>query len=314
MKRFSVSALCCAGWLWHSGLAAVDFESQIAPILEDRCYRCHGDEDVKGGLSLDSPIGILTGGEVGEVLVPEDPNASSLYILTTYPKDDPDYMPQKGKGLSKREQDLLKAWIAEGASFGDDFVAPIQSPARKKFADADPDNARNYIILGDAVEIVARLRDAGLLVDTVNHDASLFEVNYTYAEREAGAFDFEALGPLEDSLRKIILARTEVTAADLIGLENFQSIEYLDMSRTSVGDDALDSISKLKNLKFLNLRDTEVSDRGIQKLSGLPSLGKVYLWGSQATAEGAKRLERRLQNASVSIGTRISPPPRRTGP
>ena len=85
------------GWIGLGVMAlspsyAVDFDKQILPILEEKCYRCHGDEKVKGELRLDSPEAILAGGEYGEILIPGDPNESSLYVLTTYPKDDADYM------------------------------------------------------------------------------------------------------------------------------------------------------------------------------------------------------------------------------
>ncbi len=291
---------------------AVDFERQIQPFLEKKCYRCHDEEKVKGELRLDSPEGILAGGEYGDILIPGDPNESSIYLLTTYPKDDPDYMPQKGKGLTKSEQSLLKIWIEEGATFGEGFVHVPEPKVKAKFEEADPSTERNYMITGEAVEIVARLRESGIQVDTVNHDSSLFEVSYTYADRVAGSFDFETLGALKDSLVKLTLARTEVSSEDLSTIAGFARIEFLDLSRTSVGDDALGHVAKLENLKYLNLRDTSVTDEGLKKLAGLKQLEKVYLWGSAVTASGAKRLEKSLSGAEVNVGSELRAP-RRAG-
>lgn len=294
--------------------APVDFVSQIQPILEEKCYRCHDAKEVKGDLRLDSPEGIMAGGKSGPVLMPGFPDESPVYFMTTYPKDDPDYMPQKGKGLSKGERDLLRAWIAEGALFEEGFVhAPIKK-VRSKFSESDPDESRKYRIRGEAIEVVAKLKESGLLVDTVNHDASLFEVSYTYADRKAGRFGFQSLEPLKDSLKKVTLARTEVTSSDLEALQDFNGIEFLDLSRTGIGDEALEHVAQLEGLKILNLRDTNVSDIGLQKLVGLSNLEKVHVWGSSVTPSGAKWLESRIKGVEVNVGVPILAPRRRNGP
>ncbi len=310
MKTQFVLFLCAFGWLKCFANAAVDYDREIKPLLEEKCYRCHDGEKVKGDLRLDSPEGILAGGENGAILVPGKPNESSVFIMTTYPKEDPDYMPQKGKGLSKSEQTLLKSWIEEGALFGDGFAHKPNPAVKQKFEGADPDASRKYMIMGDALKVVTELRNSGLLVDTVNHDASLFEVSYTYAELETGQFNFTALVPLKDSLKKLSLARTRIRSEDLESLADLNSIEYLDLSRTEIDDDALEYVSRLKNLKTLNLRDTNISDSGLQKLEKLKGLERVYVWRTAVTPVGVKRLEKRVEGVSVNFGTPILAPNR----
>lgn len=311
-KARALVFLCGAASVLANG-ATVDYEGEIRPLLEEKCYRCHGDEEVKGDLRLDSPQAIVAGGEYGDVLVPGDPNESSLYVLTTYPKDDPDYMPQKGKGLSGKEQAMLKKWIEEGASFGDGFVHAPRPKVGSKFDEADPASQRKYQIMGEALDAVAELRASGLLVDTVNHDSSRFEISYTYGERAAGDFDFRELDPLGDAIVKISFARTEVSARDLESLAGFAGLEGLDLSRTSIGDDAMANLAKLENLRYLNLRDTKVSDDGLEALGSLKGLERVYLWGSQATEAGARRLEKALGEGVVVFGGNLTRP-RRAGP
>lgn len=308
--RWAFHFVVLAGMACLSG-APIDFEEKIKPILEEKCYRCHDEEKVEGDLRLDSPEGILAGGEGGVIIVPGKPNESLMYVLTTYPKDDPDYMPQKGKGLTRAQQGLLKAWIEEGALFGAGFVHTPKNKVKSKFSDTDLDTSRKYMIMGDAVEIVAKLRNSGLLVDTVNHDASRFEVIYTYAERQSGTFDFDSLAPLKDSLKKLTLARSEVRSVDLEPLKRLTSIEYMDLSRTKIDDSAMEYVSEMENLIYLNLRNTGVTDSGIQKLAKLRQLEKVYVWGSLVTPAGAKQLEKRLEGVSVILGTPIIAPSRR---
>jgi len=280
-----------------------DFHADIEPILADKCYRCHGDDKVKGGLRLDSPESIMNGGDGGEVLVPGEPIGSLLYLMTTYLKDDPDYMPQKGEGLSQEEQNLLRAWIEKGASFGEGFEPMLKPTVGKKYVDTDLKGT--YKIVGEPIRIVSELKEMGVLVDTVNHDASRFELVYTYANIPAGSFDFGEAAQLGDSLVKLSLSRTSVTDADLQALKQLPSIEYLDLSRTGVGDLGVTHVVELANLSYLNLRDTNVTDESIEQLSRMKSLKQVYLWGSQFTQSGANELQECLPGAVVVFDTGI---------
>lgn len=281
----------------------VDYSAEIEPILEEKCYRCHGDDKVKGGLRLDSPGSIMSGGDGGTVLVPGKPIDSLLYLMTTYPEDDPDYMPQKGEGLSQTEQTLLKNWIEAGALFGEGFKHEAKPTIGKKYSDTGLKGT--YKIVGDAVHVVSKLQDIGVLVDTVNHDAKRFELVYTYAELPGGSFDFRVAAELGEALVKLSLSRTSVADEDLKRLKRLQSIEYLDLSRTSIGDQGVAHIVEMPNLFYLNLRDTNVSDDSIEYLSQMENLKQIYLWGSGITESAAKGLQDRLPGAVVVFDTDI---------
>ena len=286
---------------------SVDFHADIEPILEEKCYRCHADDKVKGGLRLDSPRSIMNGGDGGAVLVPGKSIDSLLYLMTTYPEDDPDYMPQKGEGLSQAEQKLLKDWIEAGALFGEGFKHEIKSSIGNKYSDTGVKGT--YKIVGDAVVVASNLREMGVIVDTVNHDAKRLELVYTYADIHAGSFGFSEAAKLGDALVKLSLSRTSVANEDLEKLKLLPSIEYLDLSRTDISDEGMAHIAEMPNLSYLNLRDTDVSDQSIEQLSRMENLKQVYLWGSQFTAPGVVALQKRLPKAAVvfdtSIGTEI---------
>jgi mono/diheme cytochrome c family protein len=97
----------------------VDFEKQVWPILETSCVSCHGTKEQFSNLRLDSPAAILKGGDLGKVVVAGEPEKSPLYVRTSLPDDDLDLMPVEGERLNEEQVDVLKRWIAEGASFGD---------------------------------------------------------------------------------------------------------------------------------------------------------------------------------------------------
>src|SRR6478736_5219580 len=54
------------------------FESKVRPVLLDRCVKCHGPEQTKGGLRLDRREGLIQGGDTGAVIVAGQPEASRL--------------------------------------------------------------------------------------------------------------------------------------------------------------------------------------------------------------------------------------------
>lgn len=105
----------------------VDFEKQILPIFKERCFECHQKEytDAKGKLKkpkgkfrMDNPELLTKGGEEGGNLTPGDAAKSTVYTTTTLPDSDDKAMPPKGDRLTADQQNLIKQWITEGASFG----------------------------------------------------------------------------------------------------------------------------------------------------------------------------------------------------
>ena len=100
---------------------AVDFAKQVFPILNSKCSECHSEKKgkTKGDFAIDRKEDIQSNVKAGS------PDASSLVITVTLPKDDEDVMPPKGKNmLTPAEVKVLKDWIQEGASFDAAGAAP----------------------------------------------------------------------------------------------------------------------------------------------------------------------------------------------
>src|SRR5690606_13959459 len=55
----------------------ITFEKDIAPIIVARCLRCHGDDNPRGGLQMDTFGGIVAGCG-GKLVVPGNAGASML--------------------------------------------------------------------------------------------------------------------------------------------------------------------------------------------------------------------------------------------
>ncbi|MCA9021662.1 MAG: DUF1549 domain-containing protein, partial [Planctomycetaceae bacterium] len=105
----------------------IDFQRDIAPILQSRCLSCHQDRIRQGGLALHSKVEIDKGGESGEIIDPGDPDASSLMDLIT-PYEGTAEMPRDAAPLTEVEVQLFRDWIKQGASWPENFV--LEPPMR----------------------------------------------------------------------------------------------------------------------------------------------------------------------------------------
>lgn len=113
-------------------LAATDadiayFETDIRPILAERCFECHGPEEQESDLRLDHISTILKGGEYGAALVAGKPEESNIVEAINW--SDPDFQMPPKKKLSDEEIDKLTKWIAMGAPWPDE---PLPADAVEK--------------------------------------------------------------------------------------------------------------------------------------------------------------------------------------
>ena len=112
------------------GLAlAVDFATQVHPILAGRCVPCHSGATPPAGLLLTSRASLLAGGASGPALVPGNSGASLLIQKITGQRGA--IMPASGEPLTAAQIATLRAWIDAGAVWPEPapipagWIAPI---------------------------------------------------------------------------------------------------------------------------------------------------------------------------------------------
>ncbi len=93
------------------------FESKVRPLLIQHCYSCHGPENQKSNLRVDSLHALLAGGDHGAALVPGDTSKSLLVGVLDYSGEI--QMPPSGK-LAQSEIDTLVEWVRMGAPWPND--------------------------------------------------------------------------------------------------------------------------------------------------------------------------------------------------
>jgi hypothetical protein len=90
--------------------ATVSFVEDVFPILESRCYNCHGGQRVEEGLLLGSYEELMAGSENGPVIVPGDAE-NSLLVEEIVTQE----MPKRGPKLTPPQVQLIIDWVNSGA-------------------------------------------------------------------------------------------------------------------------------------------------------------------------------------------------------
>lgn len=99
----------------------VTYATDIKPIFDASCVKCHSGKKPKARLKLDSLEGALKGSKDGKVITPGDSAHSDLVLAVAHAGDDPDdWMPPvKNKAgikpLTPDQVGLIRAWIDQGA-------------------------------------------------------------------------------------------------------------------------------------------------------------------------------------------------------
>jgi hypothetical protein len=92
-------------------------EKDVLPILEAKCFQCHGEALKMGNLDLRTREAILKGGDKGPAVMPGKAD-NSLLIHRVTGKVAPKMPMPPMPALSEREVAVLKDWIEQGANWG----------------------------------------------------------------------------------------------------------------------------------------------------------------------------------------------------
>lgn len=88
----------------------ISFANDVVPILQSRCWKCHGGEEIKEGLDLTTFAAIMAGSENGPVVTPGDADNSLLAEQVVSQE-----MPKRGPKLTPLQVQVIVEWIQQGA-------------------------------------------------------------------------------------------------------------------------------------------------------------------------------------------------------
>ena len=99
----------------------VTYATDIKPVLDNSCVKCHSGDKPKAHLKLDTLEGALKGGKDGKVITPGDSAKSMLVQAVAHLTADKDsWMPPLHNRanigpLTPDQIGLIRAWIDQGA-------------------------------------------------------------------------------------------------------------------------------------------------------------------------------------------------------
>ena len=99
------------------------FAYEVYPLLEAKCFACHGDDpsEIEGDFDIRTLESLLKGGESGKTgLIPGNPEKSPIYVAAH--RSDPDFLmpPKENDKLTEDQLKWLYQWIAGQAPWPDE--------------------------------------------------------------------------------------------------------------------------------------------------------------------------------------------------
>jgi mono/diheme cytochrome c family protein/uncharacterized membrane protein len=297
---------------------AVVYNDMVKPLLEARCYSCHGPNKKKGKLRLDTEEFILKGGEDGKTIIAGDAEASGLIERLLLPQSDDDHMPPKEKPqLTQQEIALLNWWVSSGAHFSKkvkdlqqtEKIKPVLLALQK--GDATEEESK----LSDVPEaevskaddvVIKKLQAAGVIVVPVAQNSNYLSVNFVTAVSTADSV-MKLLGSLKKQLLWLKLNNATVNDHAVEFIKECKAITRLQLNNTAITDKAIATIKLLPQLQSLNLVGTKITAEAVLQLQSLKTLKHIYLYKTAVTRNSWAALQKAFPSAKIDSGNYVVP-------
>ncbi len=194
------------------------FDKQVKPVLAERCYECHSKnaDDIEAALELDSPTGMMRGGDSGAVVIPHDVQKSLLLRMLRHEADVSPMPPDER--LADEVISAFEEWIRLGAPDSREDTGPTARDERLRAGQ------RHWSFQPPQPVEPPRVRKSDWPRSAIDH--------FVLARMEAAG-----LTPVADASRRALVRRVFF---DLIGLP--PSPEEV---ASFLADDSADSLAKL---------------------------------------------------------------------
>jgi uncharacterized membrane protein len=289
------------------------YTSKVLPLLESRCYECHGNGKRKGGLQMDVRASLVSKNEDGAwIAQPGDPAHSLMIERCLLPAEDDEAMPPEGDRLKAAELEVLRTWIADGVVMPE-TAAPAAGRAAERGAadagrgrDAGPGAgayAAGLAPLGtQEVAEAAALRDKGINAVPVAAGASTFVVSVPGGKGVDDAA-LAALVPLAPRIEELSLARASVTDAGMMQLPQMPAVRSVRVDNTQLTDVGITALlSRTLDAETVNLVGSGATDRVFTMLAKLPHLRRVYVFETKVTAAGIDAFRASRPGVDIVVG------------
>lgn len=295
---------------------AAVYDDIVQPILQNKCYNCHGPNKQKGKYRMDITEDLIKGGKEGGAIVLGNAEESEIIRRLLLPKDDKHHMAPSGRAqLTENEIALLHWWIEKGADFNklvkdieqSEKIKPmllaLQSDQQKK--EVPPIIPVEEVKAANENDI-QKLKDAGMVVMPVAQNSNYVMVNFVMAP-QAGDKEVELLTAIKEQLVWLKMGNTKITDDALAIIGMFPNIIQLQLNNTEVSDKGMEFLKNLQKLQSLSLVGTEVTESGVRVLSEIKSLQSIYLYQTAVDKATIEELQGLFSVAKLDTGGYIVP-------
>jgi len=274
--------ICC---LIFGGLVSAigietDYGTDIAPILEQYCVKCHGPDKQKGRYRLDTYDRLLTPGSSGEnPIILYFPMESKLVEYLLMPKEDEYHMPPEDEDQPSAEAIIkITRWIYYGAK---SKVAEAAALALEDLLDQDQLN------------VIKELRESGAIIHKLGKNQAGILVDL---QRFSGS-NLKQLTKLP-SIEELRMTGLQISANDLEFIQSLSSLKFLDARNSNANDDWIEHINQLRSLEYLNIFGTLLTDTGINDLN-LPFLKELYVGDTRVTRQRIEQFKQSFPKIEI---------------
>ena len=297
------------------------YTSNVLPILQDRCYECHGNGKHKGSLSMDVRSSLVSRDSRGSWIVQAGDPAHSLMIeRCMLPAEDDDAMPPKGDRLKASQLEVLRTWIAAGAVMPAGSAAGEASEAggvRGAPVPASTAESRGPVKVGKGraaglpalsdsqVAEAAALRGKGINAVPLSVGASTFAVSIP-GGKGVGDVALAALIPIAPQIEELSFARAAVSDAGMMQMPSMPLVRSVRVDNTALTDVGITVLlSRTLEVETVNLVSTSATDGVFMVLAKLPRLQRVYVFNTQITAQGIDRFRATHPGVEIVVGAAV---------
>ena len=286
------------------------YQHLVQPVFQARCVSCHGPQQQKGGLRLDSLATMVKGGESGPALVPGHSARSEMVRRIFLPEGHEEAMPPRGRRpLTALEAELIRWWIDEGSSTTKTVGEAKPTPSVQMLIEqlAGPPEQRVSPVLRTRIAAadstaLAKARAGGLSIRPVAAGSNFLRAQCVATVKACAGEHVRLLLPFAPQIAILNLADGAIGDAEMADVARFPNLVRLRLERTQVTDAGVAHVRTLEHLEYLNLHGTRVGDSGLIHLADLRNLRALYLWQSAASPAGVERLHAALPKVRVDLG------------
>ncbi len=262
------------------------YDGIVQPIFKKKCYSCHNEGKLKGGLLMSTVVGLQKGGDGGPIFIAGNAENSEVVKRLHLPLEDELHMPPEGKvQFTKQEIKLLEWWINAGADFKQK-VGEVEQP--KAIAEI----LKGYEQHGPAIDtrklkapspqVIADFAAANILVSALEEESPLVYVSLS-RDTTIDRRKLKKLQSIAENITELDLSFSNMNDELLATLASFKNLTQLRLQHTAVTSKGLQHLEELEYLQSLNLYGTAIDDRSFASFQKMEALQNLFLWQSEVS-------------------------------